>query len=81
MELTEVSCTMAASWQLVTLACLADTPKSLKQVRVSHRILSWGKQGGSRMIVVCEMHACLLGGSGGMPPQENFESIYLSDCF
>ena len=25
------------------------------------------------MIVVCEMHACLLGGSGGMAPQENFE--------
>ena len=22
------------------------------------------------MIVVCEMHACLLGGSGGMPPRK-----------
>ena len=40
-----------------------------------------GKQDGSRMIVVCEKHAFLLGGSGGMPPQENFEFIYLSDCF
>ena len=49
--------------------------------RVSCRILSWGegKQDGSRMIVVCETHACLLGGSGGMPSQENFEFIYLSD--
>ena len=40
-------------------------------IRVSFRILSWGggrKQDGSRMIVVCETHACLLGGSGGMPP-------------
>ena len=26
------------------------------------------KQDGSRMIVVCETHACLLGGSGDMPP-------------
>ena len=25
------------------------------------------------MIVVCEMSVCLLGGSGGMLPQENFE--------
>ena len=25
------------------------------------------------MIVACKMRACLLGGSGGMPPQENFE--------
>ena len=41
-----------------------------------------GKQDGSRMIVACKTHACLLGGSGGMLPQENFELvIYLSDCF
>ena len=33
------------------------------------------------MVVVCEIHACLLGGSGGMLSQENFEFIYLSDCF
>ena len=26
-----------------------------------------GGQDGSRMIVVCETHACLLGGSGDMP--------------
>ena len=32
-----------------------------------------GKQDGSRVIVVCETRACLLGGSGGMPPRENFE--------
>ena len=38
-----------------------------------------GKHDGSRVIVACEStltHAkcvCLLGGSGGMPPQENFE--------
>ena len=33
-----------------------------------------GEQDGSRMIVACETHACLLRGSGGMPsPQENFE--------
>ena len=25
------------------------------------------------MIVACETHVYLLGGSGGMPPQENFE--------
>ena len=50
--------------------------------RVSYRILSWGgKQDGSRMIVVYETYACLLGGSGSMLPQENFEFIYLSDCF
>ena len=47
--------------------------------RVSYRILSWGgKEDGSRMIVACEsIHTrkCvyLLGGSGGMLPQENFE--------
>ena len=39
------------------------------------------EEDGSRMIVVCEMHAFLLVGSGGMPPQENFEFTYLSDCF
>ena len=38
-----------------------------------------GEQDGSRMIVVCETHGCLLGGSGGMPPKENFE--FISDCF
>ena len=27
-----------------------------------------GKQDGSRIIVACETRACLLGGSGGMPP-------------
>ena len=32
------------------------------------------------MIVACETYACLLGGSGGMLPQENFEFIYLSDA-
>ena len=26
----------------------------------------------------CAMHAALLGGSGGMPPQENFEKIAVS---
>ena len=31
-----------------------------------------GEEDGSRMIVVCEMRAFLLGGSGGMPPQEKF---------
>ena len=36
--------------------------------------LGGGKQDGSRMIVACEMRACLLGGSGGMPPpQRKFE--------
>ena len=45
--------------------------------RVSLRILSWGgmgKQDGSRMIVACETHACLRGGSGGVshpPPKKN----------
>ena len=29
-----------------------------------------GKQDGSRMIVVCETHAWLLGGSGGMSPRK-----------
>ena len=38
-----------------------------------------GEQDGSRMIVACEMHACLLGGSGGYAPPGKF--IYLSDCF
>ena len=42
--------------------------------RVSYRIFELGgrgeKQDGSRMIVVCEMCACLLGGSGGMPPRK-----------
>ena len=27
-----------------------------------------GKQDDSRIIVVCEMRTCLLGGSGGIPP-------------
>ena len=62
----------------------------LKQSTVTHpavhvqgsiQDLSWGGGGGSRMILVCEMHACLLGGSGGMPLQKNFEFIYLSDRF
>ena len=35
-----------------------------------------GKQDGSRMIVVCEMHACLLGGGWGRAPQENL-GIYI----
>ena len=40
--------------------------------------LGGGKQDGSRMIVACESihtrkRAYLLGGSGGMLPQENFE--------
>ena len=30
--------------------------------------LEGGNQDGSKMIVVCETHACLLGVSGGMPP-------------
>ena len=42
--------------------------------------LGGGKQDGSRMIVVCEMYACLLGGLGACPPQENFEFIYPSYC-
>ena len=49
-------------------------------LRVSYRILSWGGEtGDSRMIVACErtlMHAkfaCLLGGSRGIPPLENFK--------
>ena len=29
-----------------------------------------GEKIGSRMIVVCETHACLLGGSGGMFPRK-----------
>ena len=49
-----------------------------KGVRVSCRILSWGgKQDGSRMIVACETCAYLLGGSGGMPPQENLHPLRL----
>ena len=38
------------------------------------------EQDGSRMIVICEMHACLLGGSGGMPPRKILNLyIYLSE--
>ena len=54
----------------------------------SYRILSWGggggggggDQDGSSMIVICEMHACLLGGSWGMPPRKVLNLyIYLSE--
>ena len=39
-----------------------------------------GEQDGSRMIVICETHACLLGGSGGMPPRKVLNLyIYLSE--
>ena len=39
-----------------------------------------GKQDDSRMIVICETHACLLGGSGGMPPRKILNLyIYLSE--
>ena len=39
-----------------------------------------GEQDGSRMIVICETHACLLGGSGGMPPRKILNLyIYLSE--
>ena len=41
--------------------------------KVSYRILSWGGHGDSRMIVACVKCVCLLGGSGGMLPQENLE--------
>ena len=34
-----------------------------------------GKQDGSRMVVVCETHACLLGGSGSMPPRKLYGSL------
>ena len=44
--------------------------------RVSYRILCWGggggKEDGSRMIVVCETRAFLLGGSA-CPPRKIFE--------
>ena len=43
------------------------------QVFIQDFEMGGGKQDGSRMIVACETHACLLGESGGMPPQENFE--------
>ena len=62
-------------------------PQCETESTASYRTLSWGggKQDGSRMIVVCETHACLLGGSGGSggmpPPKENSEFVYLSDCF
>ena len=38
-----------------------------------------GKQDGSRMIVACETHACLRGGSGGMshPPPPPKKNIYI----
>ena len=40
-------------------------PKPTPACRVSYRI--WrGEQDGSRFIVLCETHACLLGGVGGM---------------
>ena len=30
------------------------------------------------MIVACKMHACLLGGSGGMPPPRKILNLYTS---
>ena len=55
--------------------------------KASYRILRWwggggGGQNGSRMLVACEMCACLQGGSGGIPsPPGKFEIYILSDCF
>ena len=63
-------------------------PQCETESRVSYRTLSWGggggggKQDGSRMIVVCETHACLLGGSGGsggMPILNLYTSQIASD--
>ena len=60
---------------LITYNVTNDYPNKCNVIgRVSYRILIWGeKQDGSGMIVVCETRVCILGGSGGMPPQENFE--------
>ena len=51
----------------------------LQYVQVSYRILSWGGQDDSRMIVACNarLHlckcVCLLEGVWGHAPQEDFE--------